>query len=80
MSDTSRYTMVISWSEEDEAYLVSLPDWDGTAMNPVTQGDTHGDTHVEAVKNGEEAVDGLVASLTKHGEPLPERKPVATAA
>ncbi len=76
MNDTLRYTMVIYWSEEDEAYLVSLPDWDGIAMNPVT----HGDTYVEAVKNGEEVVEGLVASLTKHGEPLPERKPVASAA
>lgn len=76
MSETPRYTMVIFWSEEDEAYLVSLPDWDGIVISPVT----HGDTYDEAVRNGREVIEGLIASLTKHGEPLPERKPVLTAA
>ncbi len=76
MNVTSRYTMVIFWSEEDDAYLVSLPDWDGISMNPVT----HGDTYAEAVRNGEEALEGLVASMTKHGEPLPQRRPVLSAA
>lgn len=68
MADELRYTMIIFWSDEDEAYLVSLPDWIGIVMNPCTHGDSYG----EAARNGIEVMQGLVASLTKHGEALPK--------
>jgi len=37
-------------------------------FNPVT----HGDTYEEAMKNGHEALEALVASARKHDEALPE--------
>ena len=76
MNEAPRYTMVIHWSDEDDAYLVSLPDWDGIVMNP----SMHGDTYVETVRNGEEVLEMLIASMKEDGEPLPAPKPVLTAA
>jgi predicted RNase H-like HicB family nuclease len=74
MKDLPRYTMVIQWSDEDQAYLVSLPDWEGRVHNPVT----HGDTYQEAVGNGLDAITALTASALKHGESLPEPSVVTT--
>ena len=67
MSEQSHYSMLIQWSDEDQAFLVTLPEWEGCVFGPVT----HGDTHEEAVRNGREAMAALIASAEKHGEPLP---------
>ena len=63
-----RYTMVIQWSSENGAYLVTLPEWDGRVFNPVT----HGATYEEAAKHGLEVLEGIIATALDHGEPLPE--------
>jgi len=76
MNGAPRYTLVIYWSDEDDAYLVSLPDWDGKVMDPYT----HGDTYAEAVQNGQEVLGMLIESMREHGETLPAPKPVLTAA
>ena len=31
MSEQSRYSMLIQWSDEDQAYLVTLPEWEESA-------------------------------------------------
>jgi antitoxin HicB len=66
MSDL-RYSMLIQWSEEDQAYLVTLPDWEGRVFGPVT----HGDTYEEAAERGKEALEALIAWTQKHGEAMP---------
>ncbi len=68
MSEQPRYSMLIQWSDEDQAYLVTLPDWEGRVLGPVT----HGDTYEDAVRNGREAIAALIASAEKHGEALPQ--------
>lgn len=65
-----RYSMLIEWSEEDQAYLVTLPEWADRVMMPAT----HGDTYSEAVKNGQEVLELLVESAAQDGEPLPTPK------
>jgi antitoxin HicB len=65
--DLPRYTMVIQWSDDDQTYLVLLPEWEGRVSNPVT----HGDSYEEAARNGYDAISALTASLQKHGESLP---------
>ena len=65
MNDQMRYSMVIRWSNEDQKYVVSLPEW-GDLVH------THGDTYEEALERGKELIDGLVASRQARGEPLPE--------
>ena len=48
MSPKLHWSMLIQWSVEDDVYLVTLPEWDGQVMNPVT----HGSTYEQAVANG----------------------------
>ena len=43
-----RYAMVIEWSDEDQLFLVSLPDFPGAH--------THGRTRSEAAEMGEEVI------------------------
>jgi len=68
VSETLHYSMVIQWSNADQAYLVTLPEWDGRVFNPIT----HGSTYEEATENGHEALEALVAVARKHGESLPQ--------
>jgi antitoxin HicB len=58
--------MCIEWSEQDQAYLVLLPEF-----TYVVQPVTHGRTYKEAVRNGREVLKMLVDSAAKDGETLP---------
>jgi predicted RNase H-like HicB family nuclease len=64
MSEPLRYSMRIEWSDEDEVFVVSLPEWGGLAH-------THGATYEEALQQGKELIEGLVAVRQERGEPLP---------
>ena len=61
----SRYTIIIQWSDEDQCYVVSLPEW-GEFCH------THGDTYEEALANAQEVLELLIASAQNNHEPLPE--------
>jgi predicted RNase H-like HicB family nuclease len=62
------YSMLIQWSEEDAAFLVTLPEWEGRVFNPVT----HGATYEEASHHGRIALEDLVALAIEQGQQLPE--------
>ena len=47
------YSMLIEWSEEDQAYLVTLPEWADRVMMPAT----HESTYSEAVQQGQEVLE-----------------------
>ena len=55
--------MVIEWSDDDQAYVVSLPEW-GDLVH------THGLTYEEALQRGKELLQGLVACRRERGESL----------
>lgn len=63
----SHYTIIIQWSDEDQCYVVSLPEW-GEFCH------THGDTYEEALKNAQEVLELLIESALAEGEPLPQPK------
>ncbi len=67
MSTQSRYSMVIQWSDDDEAYIVSFPEWEAHGLI----GHTHGDTYAEAVRKGQEVLHMLIESARSESEPLP---------
>jgi antitoxin HicB len=48
-----RFTVIIQWSDEDQAYVVSLPEW-GLGCK------THGATYEEAARNAREVLEMLV--------------------
>ncbi|MCW5315257.1 type II toxin-antitoxin system HicB family antitoxin [Nostoc sp. KVJ3] len=52
-----KYIILIQWSNEDECYVVSLPDF-----SDVMQPCTHGDTYNEALKNAQEVLEMLIES------------------
>ena len=61
----SQYSIVVQWSDEDQAFLVSFPEF---ASNP----HTHGGTYKEAFKNAMEVLELLVESYQEEGLPLPK--------
>ncbi|MGJ5630888.1 type II toxin-antitoxin system HicB family antitoxin [Nostoc sp. CALU 1950] len=65
----NKYTIVIQWLEEDQSYVVSLPEF-----TDIMQPCTHGETYEEALKNAQEVLEMLIESSLADGEPLPEPK------
>jgi len=63
------YCMTIACSERDQAYLVSLPEWQDRLNGRAA---THGATYEEAARNGQIVLDMLIADAVEDGEPLPE--------
>jgi len=59
-----KYTMLIQWSNEDDCFVVSLPEW-GEFCH------THGDSYEEAVQNGQELLNFLIESAIESQEELP---------
>jgi len=68
MNEQSRYSILIEWSDEDQAYLVTLPEWAGNVLMPVT----HGATYVEAVSNGQDVLKMLIDSAREQGKAVPQ--------
>jgi predicted RNase H-like HicB family nuclease len=64
VNEQPRYSLVIEWSDADQVFVVSLPEW-GDLVH------THGVTYEEALQRGKELIDGLVASRQQRGETLP---------
>jgi predicted RNase H-like HicB family nuclease len=64
MSEQLRYSMVIEWSDDDQVYVVSLPEW-GNLVH------THGSTYEEALQRGKELIAELIACRQERGESLP---------
>ena len=59
------YSIVIQWSEVDQAFLVHLPEF------PSQHFVTHGTTYDEALQNGLEVIELLVESYQEEGRSLP---------
>ena len=62
-----RYSMLIQWSDEDQADIVSFPEWEAQGLI----GHTHGETYEDATKKGRDVLHMLVESARAEGEPLP---------
>ena len=58
-----RYSMVIEWSDEDQAYIVTVPELPGCR--------THGSTYEDAVRQGQDAIDSWIAARIASGRPIP---------
>ncbi|MBP5974333.1 type II toxin-antitoxin system HicB family antitoxin [Brasilonema sp. CT11] len=67
-----KYTIIIQWSEEDQCYVVFLPEF-----TDVMQPCTHGETYEEALKNAQEVLEMLIETSLENNEPLPEPQTLA---
>ena len=64
----NRYSMVIQWSDEDELFLVTIPEFSERVVMPCT----HGKTREEAISNGEEVIEMYLEAWQAEGELIPE--------
>jgi predicted RNase H-like HicB family nuclease len=62
---SQKYSMVIRWSDEDQTFVVSLPEFGPYAR-------THGDTYKEAVRRGCECLESLIEAYKAEGRRLPK--------
>ncbi len=58
-----KYSMMIEWSDEDDAYIVTLPEF--------PKNRTHGATYEEAARNGQEVLEILIEMYRTDDRPLP---------
>jgi predicted RNase H-like HicB family nuclease len=61
-----RYEMIIWWSEQDNAYVVDVPELPGCMA--------HGKTRTEAINNAEEAIAFWIKTARADGLSIPEPK------
>ena len=59
-----KYSMLIEWSDQDDAYIVTVPELPGCR--------THGSTHAEAIQQGEDAIESWIDAARAWGNPIPE--------
>ncbi len=65
-SQDLHYSMIIEWSDEDQAFVVSLPEFPGQH--------THGDTYEKACAQGRDLIETWVDIYQQDGKPLPQHK------
>jgi len=61
------YSILIQWSEEDQCYVVTLPEFANAAMQPCTDGVTY----YEAAVHGQEVISSLIELYQEQGKELP---------
>ena len=59
-----KYSMIMSWSEEDQAYIVSVPELPGCMAD--------GKTPVEAVKQVQIVINLWIETALEDGEEIPK--------
>jgi antitoxin HicB len=72
----SRYSILIEWSDVDQAYVVLLPEWQDRVYQPVTDGATY----EEAARKGQDVLETLIEQAQRYSEPLPEPRVYAASA
>jgi len=61
-----KYEMIIYWSDEDQSYIVEVPELPGCRAD--------GRTYEEAVKNAEEIIGEWIDVAKELGRPIPQPK------
>jgi predicted RNase H-like HicB family nuclease len=70
MINAKHYSMIIQWDEEDQIYVVSVPELPGCM--------THGKTYKKAVKQGQDAIESWIKVAKELGRPIPPPKVAAS--
>lgn len=63
---TSRYEIIIFWSNEDQSFIADVPELPGCMA--------HGSSHAEALANAQEAIALWLETANEHGDQVPEPK------
>ena len=60
----SRYELIVTWSTEDQSYIVEVPELPGCMVD--------GATYQEAVANAEVVIGEWIQTARELGRPIPE--------
>jgi predicted RNase H-like HicB family nuclease len=63
----NRYSMIVQWSDEDQLFLITIPEFADRVFMPCT----HGKTREEAIYNGEEVIEMYLEAWQAEGEVIP---------
>ena len=66
MSEKYKYEIIIYWSDEDDAFIVEVPELPGCMAD--------GATYMEAVANAEIIIDEWIETAKELGREIPEPK------
>lgn len=66
----SQYSMMIQWSDQDQLFLVTIPEFTDLVVMPCT----HGKTREEAIRNGEEVIEMYLEGWQAEDAPIPAPK------
>ncbi len=66
MAETYKYELVIYWSDEDEAFIVEVPELPGCAAD--------GASYAEAVANAEVVIQEWIETARELGREIPKPK------
>jgi predicted RNase H-like HicB family nuclease len=75
MTEMPQYSIVIEWSPEDQAFVVTLPEWADRYVMPVASGATY----EEAAARGRNAIENYIRFANEDGVPLPHARVFAHA-
>jgi predicted RNase H-like HicB family nuclease len=77
----NRYSMTVQWSEEDQLFLVTIPEFADDLRSVLDQRVlmpcTHGKTREQAIRNGEDVIDLYLEAWQTEGALIPEPRQVA---
>jgi antitoxin HicB len=63
----SQYSMMIQWSDEDQLFLVTIPEFADRVVMPCT----HGKTREEAIHQGEQVIEMYLDAWQEEGQSIP---------
>lgn len=63
---TCKYEMIIYWSEQDQSYIVEVPELPGCMAD--------GNSYQEAVRNAEQVITEWIETAKELGRSIPEPK------
>ena len=66
----NQYSMIIQWSQEDQLFLVTIPEFSERVIIPCT----HGKTREQAIRNGEEVIEMYLEAWQAEGITIHEPK------
>lgn len=69
----SHYSIVIEWSEDDQAYVVVLPVWADQYVMPIADGQTY----EEALAREKNALESYIQFAQEDGKSLPQPRTFA---
>ena len=69
MEEVKHYSMIIEWDPDDKIYVVTVPELEGCM--------THGRTYLEAVQQGQDAIESWIMVAIADDDPVPLPKKYA---